>query len=583
MNIDNISKSLNQIIDDNTSDNIKLGEALNDLEYEGVEGSILTTLNNKQNKSDSSLATTDKTIVGAINELFQNVDSGKQLIADAIDDEAITKDSTFEAMSNAISAIKDLYKEDALKKLLQKENFTVTDSMSINDMISMLPDPEDMDSSLSEEEKLRYKLYDFLVSYKYEVTDDMSKDQMLDYIIKDALSNWISTLKKLSKDSKFLVLGAYATYILKNDGTLWACGRNDYGQLGLGDTTNRNTFTQVASNVKSVHTRYAYHVVIVKNDNTVWTCGYNKYGQLGLGDTTNRSTFTQIPSLTASDIEKIETGYYVTAIIKKDGTLWVCGYNSYGQLGLGDTTDRSTLTQITNISDVQDFSIGCAHCLIVTKNGALYSAGKNEYGELGVEFGVSPQSKTPICAKQSGVKFAVAGYYNSIIIDTDNNAYASGWNSGGCLGDVDTECVLDLIPVISGLNIKKISMGDYFTIVITEEGDLYIAGYSEYFYPPTLPDTLSEVSETSMSSEDDQTDENNIQSRTGVGPTSYFEYYTFTLVSHNVKDAIADGTTYVYVIDINDGIWRCGSNSYGQLSTGGTTYMINLTKLDFEL
>ena len=54
----------------------------------------------------SNLSTTNKTIVGAINELFQNVDSGKQLIADAIDDESITKDSTFEAMSEAIVGLK---------------------------------------------------------------------------------------------------------------------------------------------------------------------------------------------------------------------------------------------------------------------------------------------------------------------------------------------------------------------------------------------------------------------------------------------------------------------------------------------
>lgn len=392
-NITDLDKSLAENITPN-----EIGAATNS-DLDTVKNNIGTV---------SNLKTKDKTVVGAINELFQNVDSGKQLIADAIDDNAITKDSTFSAMSNAISAMKDLYKEEVLKKLLQKEGLTVTDSMNINDMISMLPDPENMEASLSGEEKLRYKLYDFLVSYKYEVTDDMSKDQMLDYIIKDALSNWINTLRKLSKDSQFIVLGAYASYILKKDGTLWACGRNDYGQLGTGDTTNRSTFTQVASNVKSVHTQYAYHVIIVKNDNTVWTCGYNKSGQLGLGDTINRSTFTQIPSITASDIKKIEAGYYVTAIVKKDGTLWICGYNGYGQLGLGDTTNRSTLTKITSISDVKDISIGYTHCHIVTENGALYSTGKNDYGELGVEYGISAQAKTPICAKQSGVKFAIA-------------------------------------------------------------------------------------------------------------------------------------------------------------------------------
>ena len=53
-----------------------------------------------------NLSTNNKTIVGAINELFQDVDNGKQLIASAIDDTTINKDSTFEAMSNKITEMK---------------------------------------------------------------------------------------------------------------------------------------------------------------------------------------------------------------------------------------------------------------------------------------------------------------------------------------------------------------------------------------------------------------------------------------------------------------------------------------------
>ena len=44
--------------------------------------------------------------------------------------------------------------------------------------------------------------------------------------------------------------------ILKNDGTLWGCGQNDYGQLGLGDTTNRNIFTQITTNVDDIKEIY---------------------------------------------------------------------------------------------------------------------------------------------------------------------------------------------------------------------------------------------------------------------------------------------------------------------------------------
>ena len=72
--------------------------------------------------------------------------------------------------------------------------------------------------------------------------------------------------------------------ILKNDGTLWGTGDNQYGQLGLGDTTNRNTFTQITTNTDNVKSVYCggSHAFILKNDGTLWGCGRNDYGQLGL-------------------------------------------------------------------------------------------------------------------------------------------------------------------------------------------------------------------------------------------------------------------------------------------------------------
>ena len=116
--------------------------------------------------------------------------------------------------------------------------------------------------------------------------------------------------------------------ILKNDGTLWNCGANNYGQLGLGDGTNRNIFTKITTNVddiKSVYCGYGY-TFILKNDGTLWGCGDNQYGQLGLGDTTNRNTFTQITT-NADDIKSVYCGGFHTLILKNDGTLWSCGWN----------------------------------------------------------------------------------------------------------------------------------------------------------------------------------------------------------------------------------------------------------------
>ena len=79
------------------------------------------------------------------------------------------------------------------------------------------------------------------------------------------------------------------------------------------------------------------HSLILKNDNTLWGCGDNYYGELGLGDGTNRTTFTQITTNT-NDIKKISCGFDHIVILKNDDTLWGCGRNDYGQLGLGDST-----------------------------------------------------------------------------------------------------------------------------------------------------------------------------------------------------------------------------------------------------
>ena len=104
--------------------------------------------------------------------------------------------------------------------------------------------------------------------------------------------------------------------ILKNDGTLWSCGLNNCGQLGLGDTTNRTTFSQITTSVDDVKEIYCgrNHTFILKNDDTLWGCGSNNYGQLGLGDTTNRTTFTKITTNT-NDIKSVYCGNCHTFIL----------------------------------------------------------------------------------------------------------------------------------------------------------------------------------------------------------------------------------------------------------------------------
>ena len=105
------------------------------------------------------------------------------------------------------------------------------------------------------------------------------------------------------------------TLILKNDGTLWGCGYNTQGQLGLGDTNWRAILTQIITNTDNVKSVYCgeSHTIILKNDGTLWGCGANNYGQLGLGDKTNRKFFTKI----TNDVKSAYCGEDYTLILKK--------------------------------------------------------------------------------------------------------------------------------------------------------------------------------------------------------------------------------------------------------------------------
>ena len=160
-----------------------------------------------------------------------------------------------------------------------------------------------------------------------------------------------------------------SSFILKNDGTLWGCGWNKHGQLGLNDTTNRSTFTIIGINTNDIKSIYCgqWHTLILKNDGTLWGCGKNDNGQLGLGKIDGEAIFTRITT-NADNIKSVYCGYDYTFILKNDGTFWGCGNNSSGQLGLGDTINRTTFTQITtNVDNVKSVHCGSNHTFILKK------------------------------------------------------------------------------------------------------------------------------------------------------------------------------------------------------------------------
>ncbi len=144
---------------------------------------------------------------------------------------------------------------------------------------------------------------------------------------------------QIMEDVASVSAGAYFTAAVKEDGTLWTWGNNYYGQLGDGHGKNqknrigeacRKSPVQVVEDVQAVACG-DYHTLILKTDGTLWACGNNARGELGTGDTTNRD----IPVQVMTDVAAISAGQSSSAALKTDGTLWTWGFDRFNQLGTG--------------------------------------------------------------------------------------------------------------------------------------------------------------------------------------------------------------------------------------------------------
>jgi alpha-tubulin suppressor-like RCC1 family protein len=269
------------------------------------------------------------------------------------------------------------------------------------------------------------------------------------------------------------------TVAIKTDGSLWSWGRNNFGQLGVNNTTSRSTPVTTllgGTNWKSIASGYA-HTVALKTDGTLWTWGRNDLGQLGVNNTTSRST-PVTTLLGGTNWKSIACGFYHTTALKTDGTLWTWGYNSFGQLGVNDTTYRSTpVTTLLGGTNWKSIASGYAHTVALKTDGTLWTWGRNDYGRLGINDTTS--RSTPITTILGGTnwKSIAGGYGHTVAIKTDGTLWTWGYNFPGQLG------INDMIPrstpvttLLGGTYWKSIACGFYHTTALKTDGTLWTWG-----------------------------------------------------------------------------------------------------------
>lgn len=192
-----------------------------------------------------------------------------------------------------------------------------------------------------------------------------------------------------------IAAGVYFSMALKSDGTVWVWGNNEYGQLGDNRKgTNSLAPKQVPffrSGVAGISAGGG-HALYRLSDGSVYAAGWNQYGQLGDGSTMDRATPVRVQNL--SNAQSISAGYVHSLALVSGGSVIGWGNNSYGQLGTGGTADSNVRSTFNLGAVASGISAGANFSAIQMAGGAIRVSGGNNFGQLG-NGGIGGQALTP--------------------------------------------------------------------------------------------------------------------------------------------------------------------------------------------
>ncbi|KAL9190639.1 hypothetical protein ACHAXT_000345 [Thalassiosira profunda] len=466
-----------------------------------------------------------------------------------------------------------------------------------------------------------------------------------------------------------------SSYILYEDGSVSGCGRNDHGQLG--DGTNQDQFI-VSVELDDHVVRLlgagpsAQSIFFVANDERVWATGLNDRGQLGVGDTNDRNIPAQVrfgsqvlldsitaghchtlalgvktgttpePSQsptflvvvdpptasptylvvvdppTASPTFLVEVGAptasptFLTSVVDSNMYYWGAADS------VGEPSGDVTSPQASGLA-VVGVAAGSKYSLVVFADGTAQSAGYVESiddynGHLGlrggdVSAGENPfQTITSVYDAESNVivdapffvrayagaeQISSLGSMHSVLIDSDGGAWVTGSNNRGqlCLGDFDDRLIPQKVP--GNRRVVSAAIGSEHTLLLLEDGSVYGCGSNEAGQlglgeavvetdVPTLVEGLGTVESMSaglgfsLFKADDglYITGNNFYGQLCVDETvgiDIFTPYRITDVPVDTVSSFEAIKSSSYIL-FNDGsVGACGRNNFGQLGDGTTT------------
>ena len=367
--------------------------------------------------------------------------------------------------------------------------------------------------------------------------------------------------------------GSTICVIIKgNEKKVKCAGRNSHGQLGIGDTSNRNKFTEISGlvNVKALYAdRLTFFAVL--NDGTVKAWGTNGEGQLGVGDRSKSTSPVTVEVSAGSpltNIDKLSTrrstyGHEYLCALTNDGDVYCWGENSQGQLGHGDRDDRRYAQKVQaldsdNVIDIRvgGHSSGGFTCALI-EGGTVKCWGYNYYYQIadGTRTRVLSPKAIPGLSNVKAIELAQAdqGYVMAIL--NDGTVKSWGYNSYGQLGVGSTTHgqTPAVVPDLTGVEQIEIvgNGGGSSVCAVISNGDVKCWGY-------------------------------NYRGQLGIGDPSPYDDDKKVPTQVSISGVKTDGTGlrgYAYgnlghfcALTNGEEVYCWGYNSKGQLGLGDTSY-----------
>jgi alpha-tubulin suppressor-like RCC1 family protein len=271
---------------------------------------------------------------------------------------------------------------------------------------------------------------------------------------------------------------------IKTNGTLWGWGRNDHGNLGLGNNIQRSSPTQVGTDTTWRNIGLGQLVgLATKTDGTLWSWGYAGNGQLGLNEAPSKkkSSPCQIPGTTWT--RGVGAGGFTTAI-KTDGTLWAWGSNSTGVVENSGTPRISSPTQIPGTWNSGEYKVDTSDNGMggIKADGTLWTWGSNDSGILGQNDGSSNAKKSSPTQVGTDATWDTISFGKNHAGATKTNSTLWVWglsNESGCLGLNEGGVVRYSSPVqVPGTTWSNVFAGGNQTLATKTDNTLWAWGFN---------------------------------------------------------------------------------------------------------